>query len=59
MEPNRCYVTADLKAHFEQEYAPSRGTVRNRLEALHDQGRIARVKHENDAVTYRPAEPAE
>jgi len=53
---NRCYVVADLVAVFEDEYDPSRGTVRNRLELLVEQGEVERRKHENGAVTYRRTE---
>jgi hypothetical protein len=53
MVVNRCYVVADLVAKFEAEYQPSRGTIRNRLEYLVDEGQVDRRKHENGAVTYR------
>lgn len=53
MVENRCYVVADLVAEFEKEYDPSRGTVRNRLEYLVEQGDVERRKHENGTVTYR------
>jgi len=53
MVANRCYVVADLVADFEEQYDPSRGTVRNRLEYLVEQGDVTRVKHENGTVTYR------
>jgi len=50
---NRCYVVADLVVEFQDEYNPSRGTVRNRLEYLVEQGDVERTKHENGTVTYR------
>lgn len=53
MVPNRCYVVADLVDEFDQEYDPARGTVRNRLEYLHEQGQVERIKHANGSVTYR------
>lgn len=53
MVKNRCYVVADLVVEFEEQYDPSRGTVRNRLEYLVDQGDIGRRKHANGTVTYR------
>lgn len=53
MVKNRCYVVADLVAEFEDEYDPSRGTVRNRLEYLVEDGKVERRKHANGAVTYR------
>lgn len=53
MVENRCYVTADLVVDFEEKYDPSRGTVRNRLEFLVEQGDIERIKHANGTVTYR------
>jgi len=53
MVKNRCYVVADLVVEFEDEYDPSRGTVRNRLEFLVGEGDVTRRKHENDSVTYR------
>jgi len=53
MVANRCYVVADLVADFEEQYDPSRGTVRNRLEYLVEQKDVTRVKHENGTVTYR------
>lgn len=53
MVPNRCYVVADLVAEFEDEYDPARGTVRNRLEYLAEEGDVDRRKHVNDTVTYR------
>jgi hypothetical protein len=56
MVPNRCYVVADLVADFEDEYDPSRGTVRNRLEYLVDEGDVERRKHANGTVTYRRVE---
>jgi len=57
MVPNRCYVVADLVVEFEDEYNPSRGTVRNRLELLVETGEVSRRKHANGSVTYRrPAE---
>lgn len=56
MVPNRCYVVADLVAKFESEYDPARGTVRNRLEYLVEEGVVERIKHENGTVTYRRPE---
>jgi hypothetical protein len=56
MVPNRCYVVADLVVEFEEQYDPSRGTVRNRLEYLVEDGDVERRKHENGAVTYRRIE---
>lgn len=56
MAVNRCYVVADLVVEFEDEYDPSRGTVRNRLEFLVEEGDVERVKHANDTVTYRRVE---
>lgn len=56
MVKNRCYVVADLVVDFEDEYDPSRGTIRNRLEYLVEQGDVDRRKHENGAVTYRKTE---
>jgi len=56
MVPNRCYVVADLVVEFEDEYDPSRGTVRNRLEYLVDEGDVVRRKHANGTVTYRRLE---
>lgn len=53
MVTNRCYVVADLVVEFESEYDPARGTVRNRLEYLVEQGDVERIKHENGTVTYR------
>lgn len=53
MVKNRCYVVADLVVAFEDEYDPSRGTVRNRLEYLVETGEVERRKHANGAVTYR------
>jgi len=53
MVENRCYVVADLVAAFEDEYDPSRGTVRNRLEHLVESGEVVRRKHANGNVTYR------
>lgn len=56
MVPNRCYVVADLVVEFEEQYSPARGTVRNRLEYLAEQGDVERIKHANDTVTYRRIE---
>ncbi len=56
MEPNRCYVAADLRAEFEGEYDPAHNTIRNRLAELVDEGRVDREKHVNGAVTYRRRE---
>ena len=53
MVKNRCYVVADLAVEFEDEYDPSRGTVRNRLEYLVEDGKVERRKHANGTVTYR------
>jgi len=53
MEKNRCYVVADLLADFKGEYDLSRGTVRNRLEYLVEDGKVERRKHANGTVTYR------
>lgn len=59
MVPNRCYVVADLVAEFEEQYDPSRGTIRNRLEYLVEEGEVERKKHANDTVTYRRPEHSE
>jgi predicted transcriptional regulator len=56
MVPNRCYVVADLVVEFEEEYDPSRGTVRNRLEYLVEKDEVERRKHANGTVTYRRTE---
>lgn len=56
MVPNRCYVVADLVVQFEDEYDPSRGTIRNRLEFSVEEGEIERRKHANGTVTYRRVE---
>jgi len=53
MVQNRCYVVADLVVEFEDEHDPARGTVRNRLEYLVEEGDVDRIKHANDSVTYR------
>jgi Fe2+ or Zn2+ uptake regulation protein len=53
MVQNRCYVVADLVVEFEDEHDPARGTVRNRLEYLVEEGDVQRVKHANGTVTYR------
>jgi hypothetical protein len=53
---NCCYTVADLAVEFEDEYDPVRGTIRNRLEYLVEQGNIARRKHSNDTVPYRKCE---
>jgi hypothetical protein len=53
MAKNRCYVVADLVVAFEDEYGPSRGTVRNRLEYLVENSGVERRKHANGTVTYR------
>lgn len=53
MVPNRCYVAADLVIEFEDEYDFNRGTIRNRLEYLVEEGDVVRQKHANGAVTYR------
>lgn len=52
MAENEPYVVADLVAEFDDEYGPARGTVRNRLEYLVDEGEVERKKHENGTVTY-------
>jgi len=58
MVKNRCYVVADLVVKFEEQYDPSRGTIRNRLEYLVEQGDVERRKHANETVTYRrPDQP--
>ena len=56
MSKNRCYVVADLVVEFEDEYGPARGTVRNRLEYLVEDGKVERRKHANGTVTYRRIE---
>jgi hypothetical protein len=56
MVANRCYVVADLVVKFEEQYDPARGTIRNRLEYLVEEGDVARRKHSNDTVTYRKRE---
>lgn len=56
MAVNRCYVVADLVVEFEDEYDPARGTIRNRLEYLVEQGDVERIKHVNGTVTYRRVE---
>jgi len=56
MVPNRCYVAADLRVEFEEEYDPAHNTVRNRLAELVEEGRIEKRKHVNDAVTFRRPE---
>jgi len=56
MVKNRCYVVADLVVEFENQYNASRGTVRNRLEYLVEEGDVQRRKHANGAVTYRRPE---
>lgn len=53
MVKNRCYVVADLVVDFEEQYDPSRGTIRNRLEYLVEEGDVERIKHANGTVTYR------
>lgn len=53
MVANRCYVVADLLVEFEEKYEPARGTVRNRLEYLVEEGEVKRRKHANGTVTYR------
>lgn len=53
MEPDRCYVVADLAEEFDDK---NRGTIRVRLEALANAGRIRRRKHANRTVTYRKPE---
>lgn len=53
MAENEPYVVADLVAEFEDEYGTARGTVRNRLEYLVDEGEVKRKKHANGTVTYR------
>lgn len=56
MVANRCYVVADLVVEFEDEHDPARGTIRNRLEYLVEEGDVDRRKHSNDTVTYRKRE---
>ena len=56
---NRCYVVADLVAEFEEQYGPSRGTVRNRLEYLVEEADVERRKHVNGTVTYRRTEDSQ
>lgn len=56
MVANRCYMVADLVVEFEEQYDPARGTIRNRLEYLVEEGEIERKKHANDSVTYRKGE---
>jgi len=56
MVVNRCYVVADLVVEFEDDYDPSRGTVRNRLEYLVEEESVERLKHVNGTVTYRRVE---
>jgi Fe2+ or Zn2+ uptake regulation protein len=53
MVENRCYVVADLVVDFQDKHDPSRGTVRNRLEYLVEDGTVERRKHANGTVTYR------
>lgn len=53
MVVNRCYVAADLVIEFEDEYDFTRGTIRNRLEYLVEDGDVERRKHANGTVTYR------
>lgn len=53
MVPNRCYVAADLRVEFEDEYDPAHNTIRNRLGDLVEEERVVKRKHENGAVTYR------
>jgi len=36
MVPNRCYVAADLRVEFEDEYDPAHNTIRNRLAEIGD-----------------------
>lgn len=52
MDPDGCYVTADLVAILEQEWDVSRWTIQNRLRDLADSGVIDRIEHENGMVTY-------
>jgi len=56
MVPNRCYVAADLRVEFEEEYDPAHNTVRNRLAELVEEGRVEKRKHVNGAVTFRRPE---
>lgn len=56
MVENRCYVVADLVAAFRDSYNPARGTIRNRLESLVEEGKVERNEHANGAVTYRQRE---
>ncbi len=53
MVPGRCYVAADLRVAFEDDYEPAHNTIRNRLSDLVADGRIKRRDHENGTVTYR------
>lgn len=54
MTPSEPYVVSDLLAYFEtQGVDTNKGTIRNRLEYLAQEGRVRRKKHESGAVTYR------
>jgi Fe2+ or Zn2+ uptake regulation protein len=59
MVPNRCYVAADLRVEFEDEYDPAHNTIRNRLADLVEEGSVSKRKHENGAVTYRRPDQAQ
>lgn len=54
MTPGEPYVVSDLHAYFESVgISTNKGTIRNRLEYLDQEGRVRRKKHESGAVTYR------
>lgn len=54
MTPMEPYVVSDLLTHFESRGVDTnKGTIRNRLELLNQEGRVRRKKHESGAVTYR------
>jgi hypothetical protein len=53
MVPGRCYVAADLRVAFEDDYDPAHNTIRNRLAELKEDGRLTRREHANGTVTYR------
>jgi len=53
MVPNRCYVAADLRVAFEDDYDPAHNTIRNRLAELVEADRIEKREHVNGTVTYR------
>lgn len=56
MVPGRCYVAADLRVAFEDEYDPAHNTIRNRLRELVEEERVVRREHVNGRVTYRRPE---